>query len=95
MYYVIRKVLHVFKLSTGGLNQTKVYSIDTHEVHLSTILIHFILSSLCLCNIMNCNVIRKVLHVFKLSTGGLNQTKVYSIDTHEVHLSTILIHYFK
>ncbi len=27
---------------TGELNQTKVYSIDTHEVHLSTILIHFI-----------------------------------------------------
>ncbi len=51
---VIRKVLHVFKLCTGELNQTKVeldkvYSIDTHEVHLSTILIHFILSSLCLC----------------------------------------------
>ncbi len=42
--------LHVFYLCTGGLNQTKVqldkvYSIDTHEVHLSTILIHFILSS--------------------------------------------------
>ncbi len=36
----------------GGLNQTKVYSIDTHEVHLSTILMHFILSSVCLCNIM-------------------------------------------
>ncbi len=26
---------------TGGLNQTKVFSIDTHDVHLSTILIHF------------------------------------------------------
>ncbi len=78
---VIRKVLHVFKLCTGGLNQTKVhgYSIDTHEVHLSTILIHFILSSLCLI-ICNCNVIRKVLHVFKLCTGGLNQTKV-QLDT--------------
>ncbi len=37
---------------TGGLNQTKVYSIDTHDVHLSTILMHFILSSLCLCNIL-------------------------------------------
>ncbi len=37
---------------TGGVNQTKVYSIDTHEVHLSTILMHFILSSLCLCNIL-------------------------------------------
>ncbi len=41
-------------LCTGGLNQTdvqldKVYSIETHEVHLSTILIHFILSSLYLC----------------------------------------------
>ncbi len=40
------------------------------------------------------NVIRKVLHVFKLCTGGLNQTKVqldkvHSVDTHEVHLSTI------
>ncbi len=43
----------------------------------------------------NCNVIRKVLHVFKLYTDGLNQTKMYSIDTHVVHLSTILIHYFK
>ncbi len=37
-----------------GLNQTKVqldkvYSIDTH---ISTILIHFILSSLCLCTCM-------------------------------------------
>ncbi len=52
--YVTRHVLHVFKLCTGGLNQTKVQldkvdSIDTLKVHLSTILIHFILSSLCLC----------------------------------------------
>ncbi len=36
----------------------------------------------------NFNVIGKV-HVFKMCTGGLNQTKVqldkvYSIDTHEV-----------
>ncbi len=59
---VIRKVLHVFKPFSAGLNQTKVqldkmYSIDTHEVHLSTILIHFILSSLCLCTyIYNCIV---------------------------------------
>ncbi len=35
LYYVIRNVLHVFKLCTGGLNQTKVQldkvsSIDTH-----------------------------------------------------------------
>ncbi len=35
-----------------------------------------------------------------MCNGGLNQTKVqlhkvYSIDTHEVYLSTILIHYFK
>ncbi len=37
---------------TGGLNQTKLYSIDTHGVRLSTILMHFILSSLCLCNIL-------------------------------------------
>ncbi len=49
-------------MCTGGLNQTKVqldkvYSIDTHEVHLSTILIHFILSSLGLCTyIYNCVV---------------------------------------
>ncbi len=54
--YIIRILIHeihVFKLCTGGLDQTKVqldkvYSIYTHEVHLSTILIHFILSSLCL-----------------------------------------------
>ncbi len=39
------------KLCTSVLNQTKVYSIDTQEVHLSTLLIHFILSILCLCNI--------------------------------------------
>ncbi len=37
---------------TGELNPTKVYSIDTHGVHLSTILMHFILSSICLCNIL-------------------------------------------
>ncbi len=37
---------------TGGLNQTKLYSIDIHEVHLSTILMHFILSSLYMCNIL-------------------------------------------
>ncbi len=53
-FNVIIKRLHVFKLCTGGLNLTKVqldkvYSIYTHEVHLSTVLIHFILSSLCLC----------------------------------------------
>ncbi len=53
-----------------------VYSIDTHEVHLSTTLIHFILNSLCLCNFY---VIRNVLYVFELCTGGLNQTMVYSI----------------
>ncbi len=41
-----------FNLCTGGLNQTKLHSIDTHEGHLSTILIHFNLSSLCLCNIL-------------------------------------------
>ncbi len=54
--------LHVFYLCTGGLNQTKVqldkvYSIDTHEEHLSTILIHFILSSLCLCTYNYNNVL--------------------------------------
>ncbi len=53
---------------TGGLNQTtvqldKVYSI---EVHLSTILIHFILSAYICVIFCNFNVIRKVLHVFKL-----------------------------
>ncbi len=52
--------------------------LDTPEVHLSAILIHFILSSLSLCN---CNVIKKVLQVFKLCTGGLNQTKVQLDNT--------------
>ncbi len=71
---MIKKVLQVFKLRTGGLNPTEVQlQYYTPEVHLSTILIHFILSSLSLCN---CNVIKKVLQVFKLCTGGLNQTKV-------------------
>ncbi len=38
----------------GGLNQTKVYSIDTHEVHLSTHLDTLYFNSLCLCtNIYN------------------------------------------
>ncbi len=48
MYYMYLSCVLV------GLNQTKVQldkvdSIDTLKVHLSTILIHFILSSLCLC----------------------------------------------
>ncbi len=32
---------------------------------------------------------------FSYVPGGLNQTKVFSMDTHEMHLSTILIHYIK
>ncbi len=51
-FYVIRHVLHVFNLCTGGLNQTKVQldkadSIDTHKVHLSTVLIHFKVAYAC------------------------------------------------
>ncbi len=50
---------------TGGLNQTavqldKVYSI---EVHLSTILIHFILSSLCLCTYIYNYVVQSLQHM--------------------------------
>ncbi len=50
---------------TGGLNQTtvqldKVYSI---EVHLSTILIHFVLSSLCLCTYIYNYVVQSLQHM--------------------------------